>query len=281
MPICTWCGIESKSDLVCDWCKRPLALRSSRTSGTSGRNAVDLLRDPDDDRAALTPRVLAITGIVLFCLVAVVIFAALSSHKNAAEPVAADASSSQEYVASRTPADVAPKPATRTVFLPSAATRPTARRDDADLGFNNFVVTSPPPRSHSMLFVPMAEANDTEKAAVPAVRLGGGVLRSLGGRRGTTVGKIAVTNSTESTVVDFRLEAVIGGKTYELHPFEGTLEKQREFTSKLIHAGEKLTVPVEVVGFGSRKVGAIPAQIKLEAWLDSGPSVIEDEITTP
>ncbi len=285
MPVCTWCGIESKSDLVCDWCKRPLALRSLRKS--DGRSQVDILKDGDDDRTALTPRVMAVAAVVALCLIFVVAWAlgARGSGNSSNDAVASAAS--PEFVAQRDSAFTgraanppAPTPApAQSVFLPAAMQSskhaPTA---DEQARPGQQPIMQP---GHVSLVLTDEERQPANSAG-PSVRLTAGVLKSQGGRRGISVGHVTITNTTENNVVDFRLEAVINGHTYTLQPFEGTLERPRNMKSTAIEAGEKISVPVMVKGYnGGKKSNVVPARITMNAWLDSGPSVIKDELLTP
>lgn len=283
MPVCTWCGIESKSDLVCDWCKRPLALRAMRKSGDS-RSAVDLLRDGDDDRGHLGPRMIIAAGAVGVLMIIVVIWA-LTARQSAPEP--ASSAMSQEYSVTKEQAFV-PKssaearPAAQ-VFMPTQQSPDVNRVTGSRITDTAHAPTSVSVDSNKLTRVALYNDNlEDMTISGPSVKLSGGILKTTGSRRPLSVGRITVTNTTESSVVELRLEAVVGGRTYTLQPFEGTPEKPRDFKLSSIDAGERITIPVLLNGYGGgRKPTIVPARILMTAWLNSGPGTVRDELLVP
>ncbi len=279
MPVCTWCGIESKSDLVCDWCKRPLALSAMRRPA-SGRSAVDLLKEGDDEKGGLSKRGVQALIVAAVCIV---IMAAWLLGSRSSEPSATAAP--QEFSATRETAAKTPAPSTAPAPKPAFIPEPPNRRNES-IAFKAEESSGGGGRA-SLPSAPLAvqivrEEDDLAPTSGPAVRLTGGLIRSTGGRKGISVGRISITNSTDSSVQDFRLEAVINGRTYPLQPFEGTLDRPKSFSSKLIRSGERLTVPVIVNGYnGGRKQVIVPARIVLSGWLASGPGIVKDELLTP
>lgn len=278
MPVCTWCGIESKNELVCDWCKRPLALRAQRKN--DGRTAVDLLRDGDEEGPNL-PKVLFIVGAVVACLALLLVWVLSSRPANNA-PTAANT----EYTVQRDPAfptnqsDVR-TPVAQPVFLPQpqapAPVQAPARTYTIDPTQGGSREGTAP-----KIRVIINDPDSERGASAPAVRLSSGAIRWLGGKRGMAVGRVSIVNSTESHVVDLRLEAEINGHTYTLRPFEGNLDKPRTLASLDILPGERITLPVIVNGYSSgRKPAVLPARIRLESFLDSGKPYAQDEIMTP
>lgn len=290
MPVCTWCGIESKSDLVCDWCKRPLALRAQRKSD-GGRSAVDLLRDGEDGASAFTPKVLAIAGVVGLVVILIIVWAMGSRQGSSA--AAADntpSAASQDFVAQRDSAfgprsASAPAPASaRSVFLPQAV--PSQNQDFTGKSVVDTGASSPTAHfqkvvAENLSRVTVDDGRETGGAG-PSVRLTGGLIRSAGGKYGVSIGHVTITNTTENNVVEYRLEAVINGRSYTLQPFEGSPNKPRAMKSSTIEAGERISLPVIVKSFnGGKKNNVVPARIMLNAWLDAGSSVVRDELLTP
>lgn len=285
MPVCTWCGIESKSDLVCDWCKRPLALRAQRKS--DGRSAVDLLKDGEDGGSSLSPRTLAIAGVVGLCVILILVWA-LGSRQGSSAAAADNAPSAaaQDFVATRDSAfgprastPRASAPAT-SVFLPTAVS-PDARSKQAGAAVIEGVQQAHIQKAVDETRITIDDGRQLGGAG-PSVRLTGGLIRSAGGKYGVSVGHVTITNTTENNVVEYRLEAVINGRSYILQPFEGSPSKPRTMKSTQIEAGERVSLPVIVKSFnGGKKNNVVPARILLNAWLDSGSSVIRDELLTP
>lgn len=278
MPVCTWCGIESKNDLVCDWCKRPLALRSQRKA--DGRSSVDLLRDGDEDTSPLMPKVIAASAVVVLLAIIGVIWM-MSSRQATSSPNQMPT----EYTASRDPAYPTNQaaihlPEAQPVFLPQPTTPvPLPRRDYSSNPSKDYVPTATAaPNDQSKLHVVLFD--DPKEFGSPSVRLSAGLIRATSGRR--AIGKVSVMNTTEGRVVDFRLEADISGGTYELRPFEGSIDRSHYLTDRTIDKGQKLTVPVLVIGYQAGKKGSIvPARIRLQAWLDAGRPIQEDEMIVP
>jgi hypothetical protein len=284
MPICPWCGIESKNDLVCDWCKRPLALRPSRR--TDARSGVDLLKQEDDEGGGLVTRILSVVGVV--ALVAIIAVSIVLLRKQ--DEVTADNSASSgsdpktSFRPVRGPAtDAQPISSPPALLGPAIiATSAPAVGDGAMGAANNgsirVVASTGSPMANAALKSFHIDLNNSDVdnehlrlTGSEPLHLRNGVLR-IQGRARNAVGILDIVNSSEDNVVDFQLEATIKGRTASMRTFEGTADKARSYGQTTIHPGEKLSVPVMVSGpFSGARGSILQATIRIRAFMDYGP----------
>lgn len=282
MPVCTWCGIDSKNDVICDWCKRPLALKNARMH--DNRSAVDLLKDDEPADNNLLAKALAFTGVAAVVALVIVAVVMVSRKSDVAQDgVPPEFSKNSNLVAERTPAVPPTPPAAQPqgsgqpVFL-AAQSLPSSNGTSSQV-----LLVDPNVRKDKDRTVTIHLTDDANVGVIPnPIRLAGGILRAVGSKR-AIVGRVSIINSSEFSVTEFRLEANIGGATYTLSPFEGSVDHPKAYNQLTISAGEKLTIPVIVRGRNASKRGSIvPATISVEAFMDGGSqSVIRDQIVTP
>lgn len=264
MPICTWCGIDSKNELVCDWCKRPLSLRNSRTTSVGGKSGIDLLAD-EDESVTVLPKVIAAGVVVFLCAAVAVVFGVANMNKQPEAPVA---------TASAPPAPV------KEVFTSDRI---------AQTGTVQASYVPPPPR----VFLPpnvntVADAFRTtsveagvethalvkldKETKAPQFGISGAKLTNSKKPNGEMVcyGSVKIFNTSIDNIVDFDIYLVSGKSKYLVKPFIGTLENMEPLLTHVVHAKEALTLPV-VVDKYKGDPGTVEGRLVVVATLDSTP----------
>lgn len=270
MPICTWCGIDSKNDVVCDWCKRPLSLRSSRfgasaATGGSGRSGVDLLAE-DDDSGTVLPKVIAAGAIVFVCALIAIFFGIANMNKQPEAPVATATPPSapvkevftEGRLAQAGPVQTSYVPPPRVFLPPSAGLAPDTFRTG----------TLAPLASSSPNFrkLKLEDENDVKFG------ISGAKLINAKKPNGDLVcyGTVKIFNSSIDNIVDFQIYLVSGKRKFVVKPFTGSLDDMEPLQNHVVHAKEALTMPI-VVDQYKGSAGTVSGKLVVVATLDSTP----------
>jgi len=264
MPICHWCGIDSKNEVVCDWCKRPLDLRSARTgtadSGRSGGSGVDLLADGDDDARAILPRLIVIGTMLVLVAAAAVVFAIVRGNKVPEAPpqnVQAPAPANQEFQAEAKPTHYtpgyvsnSPEHSTPRVILP-----------DPQQMVGKLSVSAPVGETHATIMIDHDGDDTGPKFGISAAAL---TAFKLSKTKTICMGKVSLYNVSNENVEDYRLVLVSHGHTYDLKTFSGTLKAMKFIDEHTIPSKERVSVPV-YAGHYLSKPGEVIGELLLYA----------------
>lgn len=197
MAVCQWCGLESQTEDVCEWCKRP-----AQGGGTPGvRSELEFLSVEDEDGGN---RLLQAGAICLALLLAGgLIYAAIML--GGAEDVGAAAAKN----VSATGANALPPP-----YTPNKGTR---QSDTAAFDESATVVRNTPPSNSSSRELPTLAKAQGEGAAVPSVPSLNRTFKTMTG----TGGDRPIPNSVvyiESAEMKFG-ENRYGQGQYDFHVF--------------------------------------------------------------
>jgi hypothetical protein len=269
MPVCQWCGIDSKNDVVCDWCKRPLGLKRAGNATVGGKSAIDLLADNSDDNQAILPQVLAAGAVVCIAVVATVLYAISTNGKAPPAPVAnvnPPSPAHENFVAEKQP--ISPVQASYTpppprVFLPQDPDINLHYRLTAGAG------SMPAPRAS----VQLDHQKDEVKFGLSAVKLT--AFKQPNGKM-MAIGKISVFNGSPDNIIDYNLTLISGGHKYKLVAFSGTFEQRELLSDHVVLSKEKAAIPVFADDFKG-KAGPITGTVRLVASLDSSEKPVSSE----
>ncbi|MBS1716980.1 MAG: hypothetical protein JSS72_04525 [Armatimonadetes bacterium] len=268
MPICNWCGIESKNDVTCDWCKRPLSLQPSMGPADQRSwksDASQLNSDSEPTESWWSPTKIALVAVFL---VGIPTFFWLSSSDSSKTPQVAESTApklplDQKVVAANAPAPVPGFQSAPPVFLP-----PPANPSPSDTTFPSLRYATPlgGGGGHARQFV--SYEGHVVLSNPADVGLGTAKLRMWKGPDGIMrcVGEATLYNNSDKPVTDYRLMFIYGDMTYAVKPFEGSVQDPRTVYSRVVRQHSELKTPILVEGFhpsGNRITG----QLRFEAYL--------------
>jgi hypothetical protein len=267
MTLCTWCGQQSQSDIICDWCKRPLPTRTA----TGGRAEIEFLRDGDDDK----PNYLGF-GIVAACVavVGVLLFFMLKGAGTSVSSSGGAESPRPSAPATNTPPQRVPQPVS---FgggrgSPSSPALPPRSPGGTPLGGggNNPPPTGPAARASGNIPI---NANiprlvTIQKATFSIVNLPGGSKQ--------LVGKLDMKNGSDRNVIDYRVELVWGTQIFPVTPVEGRGNNVRTMEQRVMRPQKNGSAQVMSQTITKPPDGS-PYSIRLQAWLDGDPGMSVDE----
>lgn len=268
MTLCTWCGQQSQSDIICDWCKRPLPTRTA----TGGRPEIEFLRDGDDDK----PNYLGI-GIVAACVavVGVLLFFMLRGAGTSVSSSGGASTPRASAPATNTPPQQVPQPVSFGAGRGAGATGsalPPRTPGGTPLGGGG--VNAPPsgPAARASGNIPI-NANiprlvTIQKATFSIVNLPGGSKQ--------LVGKIDIKNGSNRNVIDYRVELVWGTQIFSINPVEGRGNNVRVLEQRVFRPQKNGSAQVMSQTINKPPDGS-PYSIRLQAWLDDDPGMSVDE----
>lgn len=285
MPICNWCGIDSKNEVTCDWCKRPIALQPQRIDPYhSDRPGADAPVDETGQLRRFTPGQMLGGGLVAVAVV-VALAVVFMSPSNSSTPTVGQAAPpiplDTHLLATNTPithsggdggggggggiwASATP------IFLPPPA--PVVSSGGTPIPSSH---ADTPTGSRGPDFI--SEKSHMVKTLIADVGIAKAKLSMVkgGDKRSRAVGQIVLFNDTAIPINDYRVEFYSKGRVYPVAPFEGTIKDPQPIYSRYVRAHGELSTPIVIEGYnGARPKGTL----RLIAYLDGESLPIADEI---
>lgn len=275
MVVCPWCGQNSHTDSVCEWCKRPIDRKMGPPAG--GRNDLDFLKEEGDhDRSPLLKW--GLFGLIAIACAAILFFALRGANP------------SPEAVANGNEDGGPPKPTVsvstsnggaKLVSMPQLADhRPDYWIQQWDSGndlISNARGTAPSwtkaaPMARGSadvpINVPMNSPVKLENVAMTLMSLQNGFKRA--------VGKADIVNGSQNNVIDYRVELVWADKDYTMMPLEGTRKALHQVYFKSLRPGKRESINLVSLKIKQHPDGS-PNTLRLTAWLDGAPGTAIDE----
>lgn len=294
MTICNWCGIESKSDLVCDWCKRPLALKSQRGGmpGQTQTYGTDYLKDGDEDNInVLTPRNIGI-GLAALAGVAAIVWAFVASAP-APQPTPVATKIGTEGQGELTPSAeeamrVTSSPVQTASFQGSRVATPTqtvfvpqARSLDSESGPVQSRTVTPDPIYQGV--IKRAMVADTSMEELYRVSAGIKELRLVAAGAGKVrfIGKMTITNKSDNNLIELQIQGTFGKLTIPFEAFEGTRSNPVPIGTPVIKANQIVELPVVSKVFSGKPGRSPQGVIKLQAVYDGVSGRYTEELRVP
>ena len=272
MTLCPWCGQQTQSDTVCDWCRRPIDRKIGPPQGT--RNDLDFLKDEAEPGGNSFLR----WGLIGLCAVAcgAALFFVLrgsgSSQEEAANPPTTTDHATSSSVG------LVPTSSAASAKLVSMPQMQDHRPDYWVRQWNNGSDLISNARTNSS---PMARGTaDLAQAVLPnsPVKLQGVTITlvSLANGDKRAVGKADIINSSKNNVIDYRVELVWAAKDYTMMPLEGTDKELHQVYYRSLRPGKREAVQLVSLKLHDYPEGS-PNTLRLTAWLDGDPGTAIDE----
>ncbi len=274
MVVCPWCGQNTQSDNVCDWCKRPIDRKIGPPAGT--RNDLDFLKEEADTERNNVIRWVLVGVCAVACGAA--LFFVLRGTNPA--PDTAEAQSPDGGPPRSQPvAQVTPAASARLVSMPEMQDhRPDywiqQWNSGADLITNargaDWTRAAPMARGSAdvKLNVPLNSPVKIQNVALTVITLPNGDKRA--------VGKADIVNSAPSNVIDYRIELVWADKDYTMMPLEGSNKALHQVYYKALRPGKRQTIQLVSLKIHQHPDGT-PNAVRLTSWLDGNPGTAIDE----
>lgn len=292
MTVCNWCGIESKSDLVCDWCKRPLSLRSTRVGlnpdGTP-KYGTDYLKDGDDTPTPGKTVAIVLGAVALVGLLIGAIFF-LAASGPSAQPVASN--TGEGTIQASDPSAPNPNQAFAVRTVPNSNVGSTV----APAPINGFIAGDKEPGLRTVSSANGAQNNGRQETFIEFGKLGAGPradvahqialtpnlhIVSVGGGKARIIGLLTVNNTSDSSVVELRIEARFARNTIPFEAFQGTTSSPRTVGMPTIPANSSVQIPIYSKPFTGRP-GRLPAgTLVVQSINDSTSGVIQSTAPLP
>jgi hypothetical protein len=269
MTICPWCGQQTQSDSVCEWCKRPVDRKSGPPPGT--RNDLDFLREEaDTDKYSIIRW--AVVGVFAVACGAALFFMLRGSNS------VPDSSS----VADGGPPKPTPGAAAPSAQLVSAPAFQAHRPDfwvqqwnnGADLISNangpRWTTTAPTTRASASLTTNVSTNSPVKitNVVMSMVSLPGGLKRA--------VGRADIVNTSTRNVIDFRAELIWGANAYSMIALQGNNKSLHQVYDRALRPGKKIVVQLLSLKIKDHPMGS-PNAVELTAFLDGSPGTAIDE----
>lgn len=295
MTICNWCGIESKSDVVCDWCKRPLNLRANRYGspplGGAGAAAVpvatqrfgtDYLKDTDDDPNIFSPRNLVIGAVALiglFALIAIFLMIPTSGASKSAVAQVGEGSMSPDPSQTFTPY----QPATNSPGFPVYSTPPKSSfvpRSGFPEGIN---LQGGTPQNPGQVPTVIKNVGPLPYSTDNSLKVSTVSLRLVPAGKGKVrlVGRFSINNQTGSSMVDYKIFGTFGKNNIPLECFEGDMTKAKLNGPVVVPADTTLDIQVVSAAMTGRPGRPPRGTIRINGILDGGTGTVGAEVGVP
>lgn len=268
MIICPWCGQQTQSDAVCDWCKRPLDRKIGPPPGT--RSDLDFLKDESEvDRYGILK---IAAGAACAVAIGAALYFALF-HPSSETAVAQTGGAAQQTAT--------PMVSSQTVPPARLVAQPQYQDHSEEFWLNNYDVSNarnggnwvnaqPTPRSTAN--VPVNFANNSpvklENVEMTMIALPGNMKR--------VAGRADIVNTSDKNVIDYRLELVWAANDYSMMPLQGTQQALHQVYQRALRPGKKMAVQLVSLKIKNRPEGT-PNAVRLTAWLDGNPGTAVDE----
>lgn len=265
MIICPWCGQQTSSDAICDWCKRPLERKPGPPPGV--RNDLDFLKDEAEvDRYGALK--IAAGAACAVAIGAALYFIFFHSPNDAVAQTAA----AQEPPAQVTATSVPPA---RLVAQPAFQSRSEEFWiNDYDTsnahGGGNWTTAQPP--AHASATVPL---NFPSNSVVKLQNVEMTMI-SLPNHMKRVAGRADIVNGSDKNVIDYRVELVWAANDYSMLPLQGTQQSLHQVYQRALRPGKKVGIQLVTSKIRNGPDGT-PNAIRLTAWLDGSPGTALDE----
>jgi hypothetical protein len=265
MIICPWCGQQTKSDAICDWCKRPLDRKVGPPPGT--RNDLDFLKDESEvDRYGMLK-----IGARAACAVAIGAALYFVFFHPSSDAVA------QTAAAQEPPAQVS------SVTVPPARLVGQAQYQDHSEEFwindydtsnarggRNWMSAQPPAQGHANVPVNFPQNSPVKLQNVEMTMI------SLPGNKKRIAGRADIVNGSDKNVIDYRVELVWAANDYSMLPLQGTQQSLHQVYQRALRPGKKMAIQLVSTKIANGPEGT-PNAVRLTAWLDGNPGTALDE----
>jgi hypothetical protein len=283
MAYCNWCMLESETEDVCVWCKRPL--KAGQGAGSQVKNDLHYLRNIDDDPDGGFPVFAVLGGLVFLGLVIAAIFTfkpadkpqeqsehwGLAAEKTPAKTPAADAPA-EKWVPIYPASNAAPAatarytPPAASGNAPSIPSAPVERPSNANHSSWKTVdqwVDASLVTNNSIYF---------ETVDFYLKRDAKGIQR--------LVGDIVVMNDTYGNLAKGELWLNVSNAKYSLVRYDGTIDAPKALPGFSISSKASLNCHVMAPNYNPAAAPTGKRTLSLGAYLQGQPVKVQSDIVT-